>query len=181
MMKTGEMGKTEMKKKNSAQFKPGISGNPKGRPRGAKNIPRISAEIISIIRYLLVKRIDKVEALLDKMPPDKEMSVYLKMVSLILINESYENKKLVERELKLQKKEKRTPKRIVGQKEADFLRSLLKTKNVSNQTRKDAAHIRLGRDISTLSASSPLNRGEINHILSQIKEGNTHVVYEKRF
>ena len=62
-------------------FKPGESGNPKGKPKGAEN--KLTKEIRAKIGLILNNNIDKVQSDLDKLEPKDRLTILLQLVKYV--------------------------------------------------------------------------------------------------
>lgn len=62
-------------------FRPGESGNPKGKPKGAEN--KLTKEIRAKIGLILNNNIDKVQSDLDKLEPKDRLNILLQLVKYV--------------------------------------------------------------------------------------------------
>lgn len=62
-------------------FKPGTSGNPNGKPKGAEN--KVTKEIRGKIALILNNNIDKVQTDLDKLEPKDRLSILLQLIKYV--------------------------------------------------------------------------------------------------
>lgn len=68
-------------------FQPGQSGNPQGRPQGAKG--SMQAEIRNAISATLADRSDRIAEMLDKVSdPVKWLEIYVKLAGMVIPKES---------------------------------------------------------------------------------------------
>ena len=62
-------------------FKPGTSGNPNGKPKGAEN--KVTKEIRAKIGLILNNNIDKVQTDLDKLEPKDRLNILLQLIKYV--------------------------------------------------------------------------------------------------
>lgn len=64
------------------KFKPGISGNPSGRPKGSKN--KSTAKIRSLVMDFVHENLPGLQARFDVMPPVKQFEALIALLKLVL-------------------------------------------------------------------------------------------------
>lgn len=71
-----------MKRKNDGQFKPGESGNPKGRPKGRTN--KDVKELRERVKMLLDSTFDRIIEDLEHLEPKDRVNAYFKLLEFAL-------------------------------------------------------------------------------------------------
>jgi hypothetical protein len=70
------------KRKDNGRFKPGASGNPKGRPKGSKN--KDVKALRERVKDLLDANFDRIVADLEELEPKERVSAYFKLLEFAL-------------------------------------------------------------------------------------------------